>query len=100
MGYQAGERAWGRGWQQLRSDPSLSYKFHVDKTSGMVVGILVAVTNESDKDANHIHFWYDNRSKQTGFQEKVGGVHDYNSAWAQLVYNECKSEIDSMVAGF
>lgn len=89
-------REWPKKWNTYSELPGYQVKFNVDTSSGLVIGFLVAPTSESDPDDNHVHYWYDNQSGQSGYQMKSGGRH-FASSFSDYVIQDIGQKLPNLL---
>lgn len=68
----------------------------VDTSSGLVIGFLVAPASESCPKDNHVHYWYDNQSGQSGYQMKSGGRH-FASSFSDYVIQDIGQRLPNLL---
>jgi len=91
-----GNRTWPRTWNTYSELPGYKVKFNVDTSSGLVVGFLIALTSESDPDGNHVHYWYNNQSREAGYQMKSGGQH-FASSFSDRIIEDIRKKLPSLL---
>ena len=90
------DRVWPKTWNTYSELPGYQVKFNVDTSSGLVIGFLVAPASESCPKDNHVHYWYDNQSGQSGYQMKSGGRH-FGSSFSDYVIQDIGQKLPNLL---
>jgi hypothetical protein len=92
----ARDKVWPRTWNTYSELPGYQIKFNVDTASGLVFGFLVALTSESDPDSNHVHYWYERNTGNTGYQMKSGNTR-FSSSFADHIISDIQQKLPSLL---
>ena len=90
------DRVWPRKWNSYSELPGYKVKIHVDTSSGLVIGFLVVLNTEQDPDSNHVHYWYNNESREAEYQMKSGRKH-FSSSFADYIIEDIRKKLPSLL---